>query len=98
MHRLVPKYMYIKCNSKSPQGRKAVESAFWLELGYKECCHVRENLGLHLKVIHTELTSKLNSVEFYLLDHEVRTNIREEGYLHYLTQQKKWDTLKRTKV
>lgn len=61
----------------------------WLEQEQKTWHSRRENISLHLKLIHTELVHKVNYLWFQFFDRQVREEVKRITQSHHKTQVKK---------
>lgn len=93
---LLPNYTNIKCNTKSLVGRRAINLArsSWRNSELRKGYATRNNLCLHLKVVHTELAARLHSVEFDWLDNKFRAEVAEISHIQYVKQKAKLDVLR----
>ncbi|XP_068628091.1 uncharacterized protein [Battus philenor] len=61
----------------------------WLEAESRRWFKIRDNLKLHLKVLHTELVYNLHNVEFDLLDQKARDFASQAAHDKYIIQSHK---------
>ena len=62
VNNVIPKHIKIKCNNKSNEANTAVQTAYkkWLQEEEHTWYRTRDNVSLHLKLIHTELLHQQN--------------------------------------
>ena len=86
-----PKFVHIRCSSTTQSAKKAIQKAktTWLKEESRRWFKTRDNLLLHIKVLHSELTFKLHSIEFDFLDDKVRSEISVIIHKKYINQSKK---------
>ena len=65
--------MKITCRHKSTEALRASMKfySYWLDLQMKKWYRRRNNLGVHMKIIHTELLHSLHNWEFDIFDQEM---------------------------
>jgi hypothetical protein len=87
--------MKIICRHKSPEAKKAVQQAYktWINQEIKKWYSRRDNLSLHQKLIHSDLSYKCSVIEFDIIDQNIRREVHEEIHNHYLVLRKKLQKL-----
>ena len=93
--KVFPKFVQLKSTSQTPSAKKAIEigKINWLKEETRKWFIIRDNLLLHIKVLHSELTYKLHPIEFDILDDHTRLTISEIIYKKYTTQNNKLQNL-----
>ena len=83
--------MKITCRHKSPEAQKASNKfySFWLDLEIKKWYIRRNNLGVHMKIIHTELLHRLHNWEFDIFDQEIRIQVQDIAHKQFINQRHK---------
>lgn len=84
-HNLVPKHMKIICKNNSKEAQYAVDKTYkiWLRGEQKSMYSRRDNLYLHLKLIHTTLHSEIPNIIFDIIDVESREEANIISHEHY---------------
>ena len=89
--------MKISCRHQLFEAKTAVQQAYknWL---LKKWYSRRNNLSLHQKLIHCELTYTYSAVEFDLIDNMIREQVSYHSHNQYLVQKTKLLKLITTKL
>lgn len=96
---LHPKFMKISCNNSSPEAQLSIRAAYskWLNEEMHKWYQRRDNLQLHLKLIHEELVFKLIYDDFQETDRIIREEVQEQVHQQYINQLKKLEQLRQGK-
>jgi hypothetical protein len=94
---LIPKYINLRSNTNSRSADIAIKKAqfIWLNEESRRWFSIRDNLKLHLKILHSELSYTLHNIEFDLLDQKARLLASQEVYKKYVSQCSKLRVLRR---
>ena len=89
--KVIPNYIQIRINTNSVSARRTIRfaSQFWLKSEVKQLYIKRNTIKLYIKVLHTELSSKLHPIEWDIFDDEVRANTSEFVFQKRNNQEKK---------
>lgn len=95
LHKVSPRYIKLSTNNSSSSARKGIATGQikWIKEDRKSQYHLRDVYNSYLKVIHTQLSYKLHSLEFEVFDMDVRDQVNTIIYKKYLTQSKKLNRL-----
>lgn len=87
--------MKIKCNNESPAAKETIKFAYkkWIASEERYWYTRRDHLGLHLKLIHSELHKKENYFFFQYMDRGIREEVDERIHTHHVSQLKKLEHL-----
>ena len=93
--KVVPNYISIKIKNNSISARRTLEfaSKFWLRSEMKQLYIKRNAIKTYLKLLHTQLSSKLHPVEWDIFDDDVRQSASHFIYLKRKVQDKKIEQL-----
>ena len=94
--KIVPKYMKTTCRHKSPEEAQRASKKFysyWLNLVMKKWYRRRNNLGVHVKMIHTELLQRLHDWEFDIFDQKIKIKVQEIAHKQHINQRHKLNRL-----
>lgn len=95
---VIPNYINIHSNTTSPAAGLAIRKAqkVWLDAESRRWFAIRDNLKLHIKILHTELSHNLHSVEFDLLDQKARDLASQTIHYKFINQSHKLQRLRVT--
>lgn len=97
---VTPKFMKITCHNKSKEARETIEQSYkvWLKKEIQKWYTRRNNLKLHLKIIHMKLLQIIHPIVFDIIDREIREEVQERSFQHHRIQLKKLEDLKNRKL
>ena len=92
---IIPNYINIRSNTFDRSARLAIRKAqsVWLDAESRRWFKIRDNLKLHIKILHTELVFHLHPVEFDLLDQKARDLASHTAHEKRLSQLRKINRL-----
>lgn len=95
-HKITPNYVNITTKATSAAAKIAIEKAkqIWIKEETKQWFIRRQNIRIHLYILHSQLASKLHPLEFDMLQDQVREKVSKIIHQKYITQVNKLETLR----